>query len=237
MHTPSLPNRYSCPLSTFFCTDGGFAFIVLVKFADVNRCAISAVRGGVPAHSVRLRAAYRCGKESSIQPLDARRGGSANRRRLGVEQLDSRDMPSTSQLLPGGILSITGTAGRDQIRVTVDTASSQVIVLDSGVPSAHFNSTLVSRIALRGGSGDDYLAIDNTVTVPAVIDAGPGNDVLRAGGGPTTLLGGAGDDKLVGSSGHDEFVGGPGRDAVLRVKSTDVVSADADDRILRVSSS
>src|SRR5436309_1476294 len=100
---PSLPNRYSSASVHFFCTDCGFAFIVLVKFADVNRCAISAVRSGGLAHSVRLRTAYRCGKESTMQPLDARRGGSGNRRRLGVEQLESRDMPSTSQLLPGGI--------------------------------------------------------------------------------------------------------------------------------------
>src|SRR5262245_28295259 len=103
--------------------------------------------------------------------------------RLRVEELEGRFAPSTAQLLPGGILSVTGTADRDLIRVALDAGASQFVVLDRDLETARFDTAAVTSIVLSGGAGDDSLAIDNAVTVPAVIDGSDGNDVLRAGGG------------------------------------------------------
>src|SRR5437868_12224567 len=95
-------------------------------------------------------------RKRAMRQVNARRYGIGRQCRLGVEQLESRALPSTSQLLPGGILSVTGTLGRDNIRVALDAAASQYVVLDSGIPSARFNTAVVSSIALSGGAGDDY---------------------------------------------------------------------------------
>src|SRR5438874_12132499 len=102
---------------------------------------------GSVVHSLRFRAVCFCEKEKAKRQANARRYESGRQRQLGVEQLESRALPSTSQLLPGGVLSITGTLGRDNIRVALDAAASQYVVLDSGIPSALFNTAVVSSIA------------------------------------------------------------------------------------------
>jgi uncharacterized protein GlcG (DUF336 family) len=178
--------------------------------------------------------------------LDARRSRAGNRRlvreevrtyaRLEVEQLETRFVPSTVTLLPGGILSILGTPGPENITVTMDPTNAQIVISDSGQETARFASSVVTSIVLTGsGGGREYLAIDQAVTQPATITGGGGLDVLRAGGGPTILQGGNGTNKLIAGSAADILKGGSGRNLFFEVKTTDKVLSNPGDSVFAAS--
>jgi uncharacterized protein GlcG (DUF336 family) len=154
-----------------------------------------------------------------------------------VELLETRFVPSTVTLLPGGILSILGTPGPENISVTLDAANAQLVVSDFGQETARIASSAVTSIVLTGGGGgNEYLTIDQAVTQPATITgAGTGLDVLRAGGGPTILQGGSGTNKLIAGSATDILKGGPGRNLFFEVKATDTVVSNPGDSVLAAS--
>jgi hypothetical protein len=62
-------------------------------------------------------------------------------------------------------------------------------------------------VVLLGGDGDDTLDAA-TVTGPAALSGGAGNDILHGGNGRNVLLGGAGADELHGGGDDDVLVGG-----------------------------
>src|SRR6185436_7223995 len=57
-----------------------------------------------------------------------------------------------------------------------------------------------------GGVGDDVITLDPSVTVPATLIGGQGNDTITGGGGDDTISGGDGDDRINGSAGRDNYV-------------------------------
>jgi Ca2+-binding RTX toxin-like protein len=57
--------------------------------------------------------------------------------------------------------------------------------------------------------------VDPALTLPALLDGGPGNDRLAAGGGPSILVGGDGNDTLAGGPGRCLLIGGAGADVLL----------------------
>ena len=65
------------------------------------------------------------------------------------------------------------------------------------------------------------------VAVPAVIDAGLGNDTVDAAGlaGNAIVLGRDGNDKLTGGSGRDVLIGGRGKDLLHGGAGDDIVGA------------
>lgn len=87
-------------------------------------------------------------------------------------------------------LYVTGTDDADFIRV--GRSADLWFVEFNGATYA--TSTPVSRVIVDGRGGDDVLAIDPSVTVPALARGGHGNDILVGGGIATILVGGAGDD-------------------------------------------
>ena len=64
-------------------------------------------------------------------------------------------------------------------------------------------------VTLNGNAGDDFLSAD------AILNGGPGNDLLEGGLGADQLNGGAGDDTMIGGTGIDNFSGGDGFDTIL----------------------
>ena len=70
------------------------------------------------------------------------------------------------------------------------------------------------QIVIRSLDGNDSITIDPSVTVPAVIEAGRGNDTVRAGSGNDTVDGGYGDDMIYGGAGDDLFADSYGRDSL-----------------------
>ncbi len=62
--------------------------------------------------------------------------------------------------------------------------------------------------------GDDSIQMDASVTVPATLWGGDGNDTLAGGSGADSFYGGAGDDSLMGNDGNDTISGETGSDSV-----------------------
>jgi uncharacterized protein GlcG (DUF336 family) len=168
--------------------------------------------------------------------------------RLQVEALERREVPDATALFGGGVLSILGTPGHDQIDVLLDAPAGQIVVRDHGREVGRFAAAGVASISIATGAGNDFVRVADNVTQPVVIDGGAGNDVLMAGGGPATLIGGPGNDKLYGGPGNDllvggdgrdllngrggtnTLIGGPGADQLVQVQPTDLVAADPADR-------
>ncbi|MEE4110815.1 MAG: PKD domain-containing protein [Halieaceae bacterium] len=73
----------------------------------------------------------------------------------------------------------------------------------------------VKSISAVGGSGDDTITVDETVSVPVDFRGGAGDDVLSyAGSGVAILRGDENNDRLVGGSNADTLRGGSGNDDV-----------------------
>ncbi len=90
------------------------------------------------------------------------------------------------------------------------------LVGESGYAPATFPVSSVTSIYGDLGVGDDSVTVADDITVPVVLDGGPGADVLRGGSGPDRLVGGPNPvskkDELYGGLGADVLDGGPGAD-------------------------
>jgi Ca2+-binding RTX toxin-like protein len=125
-------------------------------------------------------------------------------------------------LVPGKMaLFVGGTAGDDQISITTDHKGRTVVVSvqETGPGSFHFRHSYttagLSRVVVFGGPGNDAIVVDPSVTLPAVLFGGGGNDYLQGGSGPNVLVGGDGNDVLVGGPGRNILIGGRGTDLVF----------------------
>src|SRR5436305_6566522 len=104
----------------------------------------------------------------------ARKGdGMARSVRLRVERLETRAVPAVTAGLAGGVLTVTGTPGRDDIDVFLDRG--RLVVRDHGLQVGSFAPAAVNSINVQAGAGDDIVRIARSVTQPATIDGGPGN--------------------------------------------------------------
>src|SRR4051812_19008357 len=70
----------------------------------------------------------------------------------------------------------------------------------------------ITSIAVNSGAGDDKVSIGSSVSLPATINGGDGNDTLSGGAGADTIDGGAGADRISGGLGADVLNGGAGED-------------------------
>jgi hypothetical protein len=110
--------------------------------------------------------------------------------------------------LRDGTVTVTGTAARDQIRVTLDTDRLTVDFGFDGTVDARFPRTRVTAVQVLGGDGDDGLSVDGAGVgdVPITISGGSGND----GGGVVGNIGDFGDGDLpvtiFGDDGNDNFL-------------------------------
>ena len=138
----------------------------------------------------------------------------------GVERADAHGLavrvlgrpPTSPPPSPGtGTLTVAGTAGPD--RVTVTQSGGTLTVTRNGIASTHHARGL-ARLVLDGGGGADVLRLDRSVTVPATLLGGGGDDRLTGGAAADLLGGGDGHDRLDGGAGGDDLSGGAGTDAV-----------------------
>lgn len=131
-------------------------------------------------------------------------------------------------LLYGGqALIIGGTAEDDTIRVTPVGNTGMVEVLINGVSQGIFLPT--GRIVAYGLAGDDDIQVAGSISLPAWLDGGAGNDRLKGGAGHDVLLGGDGDDLLVGGDGRDLLIGGLGADRIVGNAGDDILISGATD--------
>jgi Ca2+-binding RTX toxin-like protein len=72
----------------------------------------------------------------------------------------------------------------------------------------------ITSIAVNSGAGDDKVSVGSSVSLPATINGGDGNDTLSGGAGADTIDGGAGADRISGGLGADVLNGGAGNDTI-----------------------
>ena len=111
---------------------------------------------------------------------------------LNLEVLNSRALPSAT--LAGGVLTITGTEGRDQIIVREhgDTISVRGMKIDvgGGRLQSSVPSTGVTAIEVNALGGNDLIDL-RSVKTGASVDGGAGNDLIFGGVSDDSLHGGA----------------------------------------------
>ena len=120
-----------------------------------------------------------------------------------------------------------GTTGADSIVVSRSGNSGDVSVSINNVAQGTFHPTV--RIVVFGGDSDDSVQIADSITLPADVYGGKGNDRIKGGGGDDILVGGEGDDLLVGGSGRDVLIGGVGSDRLVGNTDDDILIAASTD--------
>lgn len=143
------------------------------------------------------------------------------------EQLESRVFLSANAFMAGHTLMVHSfPAVPNTINVTPDNTdvnNPKIAVAISatnkrGVTrtyNASFPTSLgIRRIFIQGGKGADTITVDPTITTPARIWGGAGNDTINGGGGNDTIYGGPGNDLLNGNGGNDLIFGGVGNDTI-----------------------
>ncbi len=73
----------------------------------------------------------------------------------------------------------------------------------------------LGRLVAYAQAGDDTAIVLGSLSLPARLDGGAGDDFLSGGPGDDWLDGGGGNDVLVGDAGNDVLLGGAGRDILI----------------------
>jgi hypothetical protein len=126
----------------------------------------------------------------------------------------------------GGVLRIIGTDGDDKVHVNQQgdgTFKVHADFLTNPDKVQTFSGTGVTLIHVILCGGNDQATIAGSITVPAILDGGPGNDKLNGGGGSNILIGGDGDDTLVGGPVRDLMIGGRGEDRIVGNAGDDII--------------
>lgn len=127
-----------------------------------------------------------------------------------------------ASLSDGGLLSVRGSAGSDQIVIRRDLGSHQIRVEANGSAIGAFPESNVIEIHVYAEEGDDFVSLTDGITIPSYVVGGPGNDRLQGGDGPDVLIGGAGNNQLFAGLGDDVSIGGTGDDEIVSGNGLDV---------------
>jgi hypothetical protein len=130
---------------------------------------------------------------------------------------------AASAKLSDGVLTITGTNGRNEIALRLKPAHLgilQVDIGDDGRANFSFERKRIKKIVLNARGGADLARIDEvngvfTDTIPTKINGEDGGDTLLGGSGAETLRGGNGADSLDGNVGSDRALLGAGDDVFV----------------------
>ena len=123
------------------------------------------------------------------------------------------------------VLQIVGTSGNDSVEIKKYKKSqfSVKTTFNSEQVNRVFSPTGIDRMEALLGAGNDEMSIDRFITIPVLIDAGSGDDIVKAGGGSAIILGGAGNDILTGSLKNDLIFGGLGNDELKGNSGDDLI--------------
>jgi hypothetical protein len=142
-----------------------------------------------------------------------------------IETLESRRLFAVSVAVEGTILRVTGTAGNDHIFITED-APDGVSTFEvcqqtdcTATKLASLPESMLSRIVLDGGGGDDFLVLQTCGAVGGDVYGGAGNDEIHLQDDGTAVSighGGEGDDLMVIFHGNGTMAyGDNGRDTLI----------------------
>jgi len=145
-----------------------------------------------------------------------------------------------------GTLTVTGTAARDVVEVTID---ADQIVVDfgfDGTVDAQFKRSRVQQVNLLGGEGDDGLTVEGSGVgdLPITLSGGPGKDgggvvsfgdPFFAGTAPVTILGDDGNDNFIAAVPGPVTVDTGAGDDLLGIEESDQATislGDGNDKLI-----
>jgi hypothetical protein len=135
-----------------------------------------------------------------------------------------------SAAVTDGSLMIDGTDAADVIRVS-RRGTNYVVRDGSSAGVVAFPARGVEEVVVSARGGDDVVRLDR-LSVPAIVDAGAGDDRVFGGNGDDTLIGGDGNDRLLGRFGDDALDGGAGADFLSGdFGDDDLVGGSGSDRL------
>lgn len=141
-------------------------------------------------------------------------------KRLSLQALESRRLLAADIGVVDSTLYIEGTQGNDiaevymvedSVVVKLQTQDADGQIVDTIEQS--FDANQVDGIIFEALGGDDLLV--NETSLPSIMRAGGGNDVLMGGSGDDILVAGPGDDVVLGGGGDDVILGGPGENIII----------------------
>ncbi|HYO09460.1 MAG TPA: calcium-binding protein [Tepidisphaeraceae bacterium] len=123
----------------------------------------------------------------------------------------------SGQLRLSGATTTTGGAVNDLIQITQN-ASSLDVSYNGNFKSYPVAS--ISSVFIDTGGGNDTVILElskgtSSLTKPATVTGGSGNDTIRGGSGSDLLAGAAGNDSITGAGGNDTVSGGDGNDILI----------------------
>jgi Ca2+-binding RTX toxin-like protein len=142
-----------------------------------------------------------------------------------VEALEDRKLLS-AYTLSGGILTINGSSGADQIAASYIAGKVAVTVAAPGKApwGKSFSAGSFTKLVIKAGAGADRVQLMFVnYTKPSVVYGSDGNDTILSGTGKDTLYGGAGADYLSGGPNVDRLEGGSGNDSLLGGEGNDIL--------------
>jgi len=162
--------------------------------------------------------------------------------KLSIDRLEDRTVPSVSAIFQNGVLTVTGDAGNNVIRVGADTAGNLTVTeqgqaVNISVVNGNATRDQATLIVIDGKAGNDDLSTDASLnrivngSLARAADArllgGLGNDTLKVGHGGIVggLAGVDANGKVVGpvvgnafmdgGAGNDSLISGFGNDTML----------------------
>ncbi|HEV8290597.1 MAG TPA: hypothetical protein VGP94_01680, partial [Tepidisphaeraceae bacterium] len=143
-----------------------------------------------------------------------------------IEELEARQLLAAT--LSGGVLTVAGGSGADNIRVNV--AGSKIVVHLNRSTARNFARSAVKQLIVNGGAGNDKINV--TGPIPnVVLNGGAGNDRILGSGGADLILGGDGNDFLNGRKGDDQIYGDNGNDVLHGALGNDTLGGDDEDNL------
>lgn len=160
-----------------------------------------------------------------------------------IQPLEGRRLLAAA--LVDGVLTVTGTAQRDAITVSISKDGETITVTESvakrfrkaKATTTEFAAADVESVIVNAGAANDSVRIAGNKTtdwtIPTSLNGGDGADRLSGGNGADVLNGDAGEDDLFGNGGADALNGGDDDDLLDGGKGVDTLNGDAGDDLLK----
>lgn len=150
---------------------------------------------------------------------------------ITIDDGTATDVAMTSAVVSGvrltnnGTLQIIGTDANDSIQIRRKHGNIRVRSKTGHGPSdkQQFSENSVSSIVIHTCDGNDFIHLDSSISLPATINGGAGNDQIIGGSGDNLIRGGDGNDHIQSGYGNDILLGGNGRDWIFGGSGRDII--------------
>ncbi|MBQ7568837.1 hypothetical protein IJT17_08540, partial [bacterium] len=122
-----------------------------------------------------------------------------------------------------------GGSGRDELNYGGSGADVLPQGTSAGADVAQGQSERKPAILINGGSGDDSIQAEESVTTQLFVTGGEGNDNIQGGSGCDVIIDRAGDNTISGGLGDDAMITGNGNDTISDNGGRSVIYANGGD--------